>query len=129
MIVLDASAVVEVLMHSGMGAILNHQLRRTHLVHAPHVLDLEVTGALRRQCARGSLSQDRAGKALEDFRNMRVLRHRHTPYLARIWEFRDNFTAYDACYLALAEALGATLLTRDKALASARLQRGNVEVI
>jgi predicted nucleic acid-binding protein len=60
---------------------------------------------------------------------MRVLRHRHTPYLDRIWELRDNFTAYDACYLALAEALGATLLTRDRALASARLLRGNVEVI
>ena len=129
MIVLDASAVVDVLMHSGMRVALDQRLHGTRLVHAPHVLDLEITSALRRHCALGSLTQARARQALEDFRNMRVLRHRHTPYLARIWEFRDNFTAYDACYLALAEALGATLLTRDKALASARLQRGNVEVI
>jgi predicted nucleic acid-binding protein len=128
-IVLDASAVVDVLLLSGMRAFLDQRLHRIRLVHAPHVVDLEVTSALRRHCALGSLTQARAGQALEDFGNMRVLRHRHTPYLARIWEFRDNFTAYDACYLALAEALGATLLTRDKALASARLHRGNVEVI
>ena len=51
------------------------------------------------------------------------------PYFYRIWEFRHNFSTYDACYLALAEALDATLLTRDTALASARLRRGNVEVI
>ncbi len=129
MIVLDASAVVDVLLHSGMSVVLAQRLHGTRLVHAPHVLDLEITSALRRQCAFGSLTQDRGRRALEDFRKMRVLRHRHTPYLARIWEFRDNFTAYDACYLALTEALGATLLTRDKALASAPLQRGNVEVI
>ena len=129
MIVLDASAVVDVLMHSGKRAVLNQRLHGIRLVHAPHVLDLEITSALRRHCALGSLTQGRARQALDDFRNMRVLRHRHTPYLARIWELRDNFTAYDACYLALAEALGATLLTRDKALASARLQRGSVEVI
>jgi len=128
-IVLDASAVVDVLMHSGMRVVLNQRLHGTRLVHAPHVLDLEITTALRRHCALGSLRQARARQALEDFRNMRVMRHRHTPYLARIWELRDNFTAYDACYLALAEGLGATLLTRDKALASARLKRGNVEVI
>jgi predicted nucleic acid-binding protein len=128
-IVLDASAVVEVLMHSSMRAVLSQRLHRTRLVHAPHVLDLEVASALRRQCTLGSLTQARAHQALEDFRKMRVLRHRHTPYLARIWEFRNNFTAYDACYLALAEALDATLLTRDRTLASARLQRGNVEVI
>jgi predicted nucleic acid-binding protein len=128
-IVLDASAVVEVLLHSSMRAVLNQRLHGTRMVHAPHVLDLEITSALRRHCALGSLTQDRGRQALEDFRNMRVPRHRHTPYLARIWEFRENFTAYDACYLALAETLDATLLTRDRALASARLQRGNVEVI
>ena len=76
-----------------------------------------------------ALAPVRAHQAIEDFRTMRILRHRHTPYIARIWELRDNFTSYDACYLALAEALNATLLTRDKALASATLRHGNVEVI
>jgi predicted nucleic acid-binding protein len=57
------------------------------------------------------------------------MRHPHYPYLDRICDLRHNFSAYDAYYIALAEALGATLLTRDKALVSARLRRGNVEVI
>jgi predicted nucleic acid-binding protein len=98
-------------------------------VHAPHLVDIEVASALRRQCSLGGIAQARAQQALEDFRKMRILRHRHTPHLARIWELRDNFTSYDACYLALAEALGATLITRDRALLSARLRRGNIEAI
>jgi predicted nucleic acid-binding protein len=57
------------------------------------------------------------------------MRHPHYPYLDRIWYLRHNFSSYDACYIALTEALGATLLTRDKALRSAKLHRGNVEII
>jgi predicted nucleic acid-binding protein len=128
-IVLDASAVIEVLMKSAMGTLLSGRLHTVRLVHAPHLIDIEVSNALRRQCSLGSLAAVRGRQALEDFRNMRILRYRHTIHLARIWELRDNFTSYDACYLALAEALGATLITRDKALRSARLRRGNIEVI
>ena len=129
MIVLDASAVIEVLMKSAIGIVLSGRLHTTRLVHAPHLVDIEVTNALRRQCSLGNLAQVRAWQAVDDFRKMRILRHRHTTHLARIWELRDNFTSYDACYLALAEALGATLITRDKALRSARLLRGSIEVI
>ena len=129
MIVLDASALVELLMHSRPGVALNQRLHGTPLVHAPHVLDLEVASALRRHCRTGIAQSASRPPSPRGIRNMRVLRHRHTAYLARIWDFRDNFTAYDACYLALTEVLDATLLTRDKALASAHLGRGNIEVI
>jgi len=99
------------------------------MLHAPHVLDLEVASAFRRQVAVGALDAERVAQALTLHRELRIIRHPHYPYLDRIWNLRQNFSAYDACYIALTEALGATLLTRDKALASARLQRGNVEVI
>ena len=129
MIVLDASAVIEVLMQSGMGEVLRQRLQVIRLVHAPYLVDIEVTSALRRQCALGALTQRRARQALDDFERMRILRHRHKPYLTRIWALRENFTAYDACYIALAEALDATLITRDQAFASAHLSRGKIEVI
>jgi len=77
----------------------------------------------------GGVDGERAARALTLHKNLRMMRHPHYPYLDRIWDLRHNFSAYDACYIALAEALGATLLTRDKALGSARLHRGNVEVI
>ena len=129
MIVLDASAVIEVLMKSAMGMVLSGRLHAVRFAHAPHLVDIEVANVLRRQCSLGNLAQTRATQALEDFRKMRILRHRHTAHLSRIWELRDNFTSYDACYLALTEALGATLITRDKALRSARLRRGSIEVV
>jgi predicted nucleic acid-binding protein len=128
-IVLDASAVTEVVLQSGMGSAIRQRLRTVRLVHAPHLVDIEVTNALRKQVLVGAVAPVRARQALEDFRAMRILRHRHAPYIARIWELRDNFTAYDACYLALAEGLDATLLTRDAAMRSAPLRRGQVEVI
>jgi predicted nucleic acid-binding protein len=99
------------------------------VLHAPHVLDLEVLNAFRRQLNLGSLDAERAERSLEQFRNLRILRHPHYPYADRIWAFRHQFTAYDACYLALTEALSATLLTQDFALRSAKLHRGVVEVI
>jgi len=128
-IVLDASVVAEVVLQSGKGAKIRQRLHAVRLVHAPHLVDIEVINALRRHYLLGTLTPARAYQALEDFRSMRILRHRHSAYVARIWELRDNFTAYDACYLALTEALDATLLTRDAALGSARLHRGQVEVI
>ena len=129
MIVLDASAAVELLGRSAAGLILARRIATEQTLHAPYLLDIEVTNALRRHCAQGLIAADRAKLALLDFQRLRVLRHRHKPYLDRIWQFRENFTAYDACYLALTEALDATLLTRDSTLASARLRRGNVEVV
>ena len=129
MIVLDASATVELLGDTQAGKKIALRISTERILHAPHLLDLEVASAFRRQVALGAVDTERAARALALHRNLRIMRHPHYPYLDRIWDLRHNFSAYDACYIALAEALGATLLTRDKALASARLHRGNVEVI
>ena len=129
MIVLDASAAVELLGDTQAGKRIAARLSTERILHAPHLLDLEVVSAFRRQFALGGVEAERVAGALMLHRKLRILRHPHYPYLDRIWDLWHNFSAYNACYLALAEALGATMLTRDKALASARLHRGNVEVI
>lgn len=129
MIVLDASAAFEFLLQTRTGESISAQLSGVTEVHAPHLLDIELASSLRRGVALGTLTGERARQALDDLRAMRVRRYWHVPLLARIWDFRQNFSAYDACYLALAEALDATLLTCHKALASARLRHGNVELV
>ena len=129
MIVLDASAAVELLGRSPAGVAVARRIATARSLHAPYLLDIEVANAFRRHCAQDLLAANRAKLALMDFQRLRVLRHRHKPYLDRIWQLRENYTAYDACYLALTEALGATLLTRDRALAAARLRQGRVEAL
>jgi predicted nucleic acid-binding protein len=129
MIVLDASAAVELLGDTQAGKKIAVLLSTERILHAPHLLDLEVASAFRRQSKLGAVDAEQVARALVLHRRLRIMRHPHYPYLDRIWGLRNNFSVYNACYLALAEALGATLLTRDKALASARLRRGNVEVI
>lgn len=88
-------------------------------VHAPHLLDLEVAHTLRRQSLQGNLSANRGIEAMTDFADIRMTRYPHTSLLERIWALRHNLTAYDAAYVALAEVLGAPLVTRDARLAQA----------
>lgn len=128
MIVIDASAALELVGNSGIGIRIAGRISGEAL-HAPYLLDLEVTNALRRQSTLGSIQPDQAEQALIAFLQVPTVRHDHRPLLGRIWDLRNNFTTYDACYLALTEALGATLLTRDSALSSARLRQGTIEVI
>ena len=85
---------------------------------APHLLDAEVAQVLRRYVRTSVITPQRGAEALQDLADMPLERYPHYPFLERIWQLRDNLTAYDAAYLALAEALDATLLTRDQALAS-----------
>jgi len=127
-IVLDASAAFEFLLRTRTGEVISTELSQVTEVHAPHLLDIELASSLRRGVALGTLASERARQALDDLRAMRVRRYWHVPLLARIWDFRNNFSAYDACYLALAETLDATLLTCDKAMASARLRHGQVKL-
>ena len=129
MIVLDASAVVELLANSAADERLVGWIRSSPPLQAPYLLDIEVISALRRHCALGSMNGERAQLAMSRFRMLPITRHAHFPYLERIWELRHNTTAYDAVYLALTEALGTVLLTRDAALARVRLRRGRVEVV
>jgi predicted nucleic acid-binding protein len=129
MIVLDASATVELLGDTTRGQQVAERLQGEAVSHAPHLLDIEVTNAIRRQLALGALVEERAQRALILFVLLPIQRHDHLPLLGRIWALRHNFSPYDACYLALTEALDATLLTCDAALRSAPLSRGEVEVL
>lgn len=88
-------------------------------MHAPHLIDLEVAQALRRYSLSGVIPADRGDEALADLVDFPITRHPHFVLLERIWQLRHSLTAYDAAYLALAEALDAPLLTRDGALAKA----------
>jgi predicted nucleic acid-binding protein len=130
MMVVDASALVEVLLNRPSGERVAHRLLDPREApHAPHLIDLEVAQALRRYQATGEMSPQRARQALLAFVQMPLERHPHWPFLDRIWELRRNLTAYDAAYVALAEALDAPLLTCDRALASAPGHRAVVELI
>ena len=119
MIVVDASVVAVALADDGPdGDAVRARLRGEDLT-APELLDLEVTSVLRRQYAAGALDGRRATLALDDLQAMPIQRAPHRYLLRRCWELRDNLTAYDAAYVALAELLGATLLTADERLARA----------
>ncbi len=130
MIVLDASAVLELLLATVAGRRVAERIRSPRLsLHVPHLLDLEVLQALRRYVATGSLSSERARLALENLGDLGLVRHEHDVLLLRIWALRENLTAYDAAYVALAEGLKAPLLTLDKRLASAPGHRARIELV
>ena len=97
-------------------------------LHAPHLIDLEIAQVLRRYVRTAIISVDRGAEALNDLIDFPLTRYPHFVLLTRIWQMRHGLTAYDAAYLALAEALNAPLVTRDHALARARSQV-RVEVI
>jgi predicted nucleic acid-binding protein len=105
MIVLDASAAIELLLR---GAVRRRLVSRIFAsgepLAAPHLLDLEVAQVLRRYVAAGKIDAARAAEALADFGDVRIARYPHDVLLPRIWELRRNCTAYDASYLALAES-------------------------
>lgn len=130
MIVVDASAVVDLLLQSpGSDRLAERMLASGESLHAPQLLDVEVAQVLRRHEAAGRLGAARGRLALDLLQAMPITRHGHTHLLRRVWAIRKNLTAYDAVYVALAEALGGTLVTRDERLASAPGHRARVEVI
>lgn len=120
MIVLDASALLEVLLRTSRAAAIEEWVLGSGVtLHAPHLLDLEVAQVLRRYVAAAQLTPARALEALEDLQAFSIARYPHQLLLPRIWALRGNVTAYDGAYIALAEALDATLLTCDRRLAAA----------
>jgi len=128
-IVLDASAAVDWLLQTSAGRQIEKRIfSRAESLHAPHLLDLEVGQVLRRLAREGAVSVRRAEEAIRDLLDLRVTRYPHFLLLPRIWQLRHNLSAYDAAYIALAEELGATLLTRDARLASASGHTARVEV-
>jgi predicted nucleic acid-binding protein len=118
-IVLDASAAIDWLLQTAVGREIESRIySRGESLHAPHLLDLEVAQVLRRLVREGAVSGPRADQAIQDLFDLRVTRYPHFVFLPRIWRLRDNFSAYDAAYVALTEKLQATLVTRDARLAS-----------
>ena len=120
MIVLDASALLELLIGTARGAAIADRIADPAIsLHVPHLADLEVAQALRRYEREGDLDAGGAEAALEALAQLDVERHPHEPLLRRVWALRGNLTAYDAAYVALAEALDAKVITCDARLARA----------
>lgn len=130
MIVLDASAAVELLLATARGAAVAELLAdgAEDLV-APHLLDVEVAQVLRRLTTSGVLTPARARSALGDLVLLEITRYPHDVLLERIWQLRANLTAYDAAYVALAETTGAELVTCDAKLAAAPRHRARVRLV
>jgi predicted nucleic acid-binding protein len=129
-IVVDASAILEVLLNSRAAARAAERLFAPgETLHAPHLLDVEVAQVLRRYAASGELDDARGGRALEALAEFALTRYPHQPFLPRMWALRHNLTAYDAAYVALAEALGVPLVTRDVRLASAAGHAAEIELV
>ncbi len=130
MIVADASAVLELLLGTDAAPrVAARLLDASETLHAPHLLDVEVTQVLRRYAISGGLDARRGERALADLLDLPLRRHPHTVLLRRAWELRRSISAYDAVYVALAEALGAPLVTRDARLARAHGHRARVELL
>lgn len=120
MIVVDASALFELLLQSPAAPALVRRLRAPGVtLHAPHLIDAEVAQALRRYAAQSEMTAARSRELVEDLADFPLRRYPHRRLLPRIWELRHNLTAYDAAYVALAESLDAPLVTRDLRLAAA----------
>lgn len=129
MIVLDASAALDWLLRTPAGQKIEVRLySRNESLHAPHLLDLEITQVLRRLLREQKLSLVRATQILSDLMDLRMIRYPHSLLLPRIWQLRHNLSAYDAAYIALAETLGAPLITRDGRLSSASGHTATVEL-
>ena len=128
MIVVDTSAVIGVLAGQPRVARLVDRVINDGDLHAPHLIDVEFQHALRRLVVAGAINDDRAADARMDFADLTIVRYPHVSLADRMWELRHNVTAYDAAFLALAEALGAPLVTCDARLARAPGHAASVEV-
>jgi predicted nucleic acid-binding protein len=130
MIVPDGSVVAYVIMRMpGSESVAGRLFASDADLQAPHLMDLEVIQVLRRLHRAGDLDSLQAAQVLDDLAHLRVTRHPHHRFSPRIWQLRHNMTAYDAAYVALAEALDAPLLTRDKRLASAPGHHARIELV
>jgi predicted nucleic acid-binding protein len=129
LIVLDASAAIEWLLQTIAGRQIEKRIVMRHeSLHAPHLLDLEVAQVLRRLERNGVITVSRAEEAMQDLSDLRINRYPHHSLLPRIWELRQNLSAYDAAYVALAEVLDAAMLTRHARIGSDFGHSARIEV-
>ena len=130
MIVVDASAMLEFLLQTPLGARVEARLFRDgEEFHSPHLMDVEVAQGLRRLVRSGDVTAARAAEALADLADLDLHRHAHLDLLPRAWRMRENVTIYDAMYVVLAEALDATVVTCDAPLARAPGHRARIEAV
>lgn len=129
MLIVDASCLYAVLMDEPEGSRIRARLAEDPELHAPHVIDVEVFGIIRRDFRNGLIDATMANQALDEMRDWPGERHGHRLLLERAWELRDNVRGWDAMYVALAESLEGTLITGDQRLARAPGLQCLVEVI
>jgi predicted nucleic acid-binding protein len=130
LIVLDASAAVELLLGTPTGSMVADRIAPpTMALATPHLLDLEIAQVIRRYVLAGTISQARGQTALQHLLMLDLERYPHDFILPRIWELRHNLTAYDAAYVALAEVLVAPLLTSDERLAASTGNNASIELV
>lgn len=130
MTVADASAVLEMLLGTPVGKrCADRMLRPAEILCAPHLVDVEVVQVLRRYAAARELSAQRGREALRDLLDLPLIRYPHEPFLERVWQLRNSLSAYDATYVALAEALEAPIVTCDGRLRRAHGHAATIEVI
>jgi predicted nucleic acid-binding protein len=119
MILLDASAVVDWLLQTSAGRRIEERIyARKDTLYTVHLLDVKLAQVLRRLVREGTLARKRAEEAIKDLIALRVTRYAPVLLLNRIWRLRQNLSAYDAAYVALAEELEAPLITRDQRIAT-----------
>ena len=119
MLVADASVIAPMLADGGRDGDLCRAATRGQTLVAPDLLRVEVLSVIRRHAASGALTKRQADNAIDDLLALPITLYPTTPLLRRCWALRANVTAYDACYVALAETLDVALLTSDAKLASA----------
>jgi predicted nucleic acid-binding protein len=130
LIVVDASALLEALLRTSAAKTVETWLLDPELtLHAPDLIDVEIAQVILRYAAHGDINSERGRSALADLADLRLNRYPHDVLLPRVWKLRNNLTAYDAVYVALAEVLDAPLLTRDRRLAAAAGHHVRVELI
>ncbi len=130
MIVLDASAAIELLLNTPLGEMVGDKIATGHTsLHAPQLLDVEILHVLRRLCLGKVLDERRASQARADLLDLPIVRHMHDDLMKRAWTLRGTLTAHDATYVALAEALGAVLVTCDGRLGRARGHDARIEIV
>ena len=129
MIVLDTSAAVDWLLQTPVGQRIEQRIyAHQDTLHSVHLLDVEFAQVLRRLVREGTLTPKRAEQAIEDMAALRMTRYAPVLLLQRIWRLRQNLSAYDAAYVALAETLQAPLITRDQRIAAAPGHTATIEV-
>jgi predicted nucleic acid-binding protein len=118
--VYDASILVNALTSIGRaGDLARAELRAATALEVPAIFGAEAISALRSLAQRGQLSALRASAAVTQVKTIRTIQYPFEPFCDRVWQLRDNLTVYDAWYVALAEWLGTSLVTADRALSAA----------